>query len=105
MSAPMVFQSSFGKALNQSRTGSLPVSVWKKTTRSGRSAFIGFQCIKNDTQVKSRRVRDGPQPRGESAREDGDGNLGKRKAHGISKNSSSFKLPDMAEQIAVHEPQ
>jgi hypothetical protein len=49
--------------------------------------------------------RDGPQPRGESAREDGDGNLGKREAHGISENSSAFKLADMAEKIAVRERQ
>lgn len=72
--------------------------------------------------------RDGPQPRGESAREDGDGDLGKWKAHvrtnqkekaaatgcgatpaltaaSTATNSSSFKMADMPEKIAVREPQ
>jgi hypothetical protein len=36
----MTLQSSFGKSFSHSRTGSLPASVLKKTTLSGRSAFI-----------------------------------------------------------------
>ena len=35
--------------------------------------------------------RDGPQPHGESARENGDGNLGKRKAHGVFKNDRNYR--------------
>src|SRR6266849_5051189 len=47
MSAPMVLQSSFGRLLSHSRTGSLPASVLKKTTLSGRSAFIQSPMYQN----------------------------------------------------------
>jgi hypothetical protein len=40
MSVPMTLQSSFDNPFSHSRTGSLPASVLKKTTLSGRSAFI-----------------------------------------------------------------
>lgn len=39
-SSPIACRSSTGKLLSHSRTGSLPLSVLKKTTLSGRSSFI-----------------------------------------------------------------
>jgi len=43
MSVPMALHSSLDNVFSHSRTGSLPASVLKKTTLSGRSAFIGFE--------------------------------------------------------------